>query len=297
MPSNVEAIEAGLMFSAGMTKFLTILGPTGWGKTHLLEAVAYRLCRDLDYQPAIVTAEEFLDSGRNADVPYPLLLDEVQDALSKPRSSLQLRILLEKRVRAGRPTLLTMTGAKAPRALRFTLPNFREWVVVAMAAPQPEERHLLLRTLAQHDGLNLAPELLSILSNQVLGDGRTMVGALKILRLGGTDWVGSAGTLRALAVLDAFFTDNPHWDLKHGVLREAATYDCSLGRFCGQDMALSVLLLEAGFAESEVAHAAGLDPGEAYRRANRFAKAARADVHLQCAQQAFMASIVERLVA
>ena len=42
LPSNVEAIEAALMFSAGLNPFVAIVGPSGWGKSHLLGATSSR---------------------------------------------------------------------------------------------------------------------------------------------------------------------------------------------------------------------------------------------------------------
>ena len=43
LPSNVEAVEAALQFAVGANPFMVLVGPSGWGKTHLLECVATRL--------------------------------------------------------------------------------------------------------------------------------------------------------------------------------------------------------------------------------------------------------------
>ena len=42
LPSNVEAIDAALRFSAGHEILVALVGPSGWGKSHLLGAAALR---------------------------------------------------------------------------------------------------------------------------------------------------------------------------------------------------------------------------------------------------------------
>ena len=40
VPSNIQAVETGLMFANANTNFVALVGPSGWGKTHLMEAIA-----------------------------------------------------------------------------------------------------------------------------------------------------------------------------------------------------------------------------------------------------------------
>ena len=40
VPSNVRAVESGLLFANGLLAHVAVVGPSGWGKSHLLEAVA-----------------------------------------------------------------------------------------------------------------------------------------------------------------------------------------------------------------------------------------------------------------
>src|SRR5471030_3525138 len=94
LPSNVEAIEAALMFSAGLNPFVALVGPSGWGKTHLLNAVGHRLALDTIVPPERLLVSEYLLSSQKADIPGPLILDDVQEALGKSRMKMALRVNL-----------------------------------------------------------------------------------------------------------------------------------------------------------------------------------------------------------
>src|SRR5687767_10490030 len=50
VPSNVEALETALLFATGLQSFAALVGPSGWGKTHLLEAVSRKLRNDAGYR-------------------------------------------------------------------------------------------------------------------------------------------------------------------------------------------------------------------------------------------------------
>jgi len=291
LPSNVQAIEAGLLFATGLHTFVAIVGPSGWGKSHLLDSVSYRLRQDTNSSPTMLPAIEWLAQTRT-DSHGPLLLDDVQDAVSRTRPRLQLQLALERRVRAGRPTILAFTAASVTRQLRGFLPSQRDWVISSIVEPQPTERLLVIDQMASLEGLTLSTALTKLLAFRMRGNGRTLAGALKRLRLHGTQWVDVQATLRACGILDPFFADSCDWDLKERIVR---TSDEVGSRFSGvslEDLAVYIMLRQACFPEADVARYFRIEASEVYIRAERFEGTCR-----QCDKsRACVAQFVETVV-
>ncbi len=72
VPSNMLAVQAAERFASGISNFVAIVGPSGWGKSHLLASVANRVAQREGSAPQVLTATEWLlgiaqsDSGRPA---------------------------------------------------------------------------------------------------------------------------------------------------------------------------------------------------------------------------------------
>ena len=295
LPSNVEAIEAALRFSAGLNPFVALVGPSGWGKTHLLNAVAQRLAHDLYVLPEPISVSDYLANPSRTEFAGPLLLDDVQEAMGRGRMKMSLRLNLERRVKCGKPTLLAFTSPKASRALRAYLPSARDWTVANMGAAEPAERVLLLHQMSAAEGLALSPRLSKVIADHMLGNGRTLAGALKRLRLSGTNWLDSNATLRAFGLLDPFFADNGTWDLKRKVLKVAEVTKTQFPSLSPIDLALYTMLHEAGLNEIDVAQTSGIEPAEVYLRASRFkAQLAESEGTRTCVRQ-FIDLVVDEL--
>ncbi len=277
LPSNVEAIEAGLRFSAGLNTHVALTGPSGWGKTHLLEAITYRLTHELGTPVERLSASAVVDNPLKGETPGPIILDDVQEILGRPRPQLALRLNLERRVRAGRATILAFTVPKPNRQLKGFLPNYRDWTVCTMAEPQAAERILLLNHMSAAEGLQLSPSLVKVIAHSMCGNGRTVAGALKRLRLSGSSWLDSRATIRACGLLDPFFADSPDWDLKLKVLKVAENNRSAFPKATVTDLALVVMLHEAGLAEADVARCLGISPADAYLRAARYQQQSAGD--------------------
>jgi hypothetical protein len=292
-PSNVEAIEAALMFTTGIHQRLAIVGPSGWGKTHLLSAVCNLVSRERDAAVDRISVLDFLSApGREAQ---HLILDDVQDVFSRPRARQSLHLALTRRVRSSRPTVLAFTAAKPSRQIRALLPNSREWIIVTIGEPHAEERILLLNHMGRQEGLALCPRLVKVLAYQMKGDGRTYVGALKRLRTVGASWSAPEESLRALGLLDPFFRDNAGWDLKLNILGIADEFGSPCPGLAPLDLALYVMLHLAELAEADVARAAGLAPAEVYHRANRFASQAASSLSTATGVLHFVELVVSSL--
>jgi hypothetical protein len=293
LPSNVQAIEAGLMFAAGLTPFVALVGPSGWGKSHLLKAIAYRMGNDLAPAPVPITVTDYLANVSRAEAPGPLILDDVQEIMKKSRLKLELTLNLQRRVRGGRPTILAFTSPKPSRALRALLPSPREWCIETMGAAEPAERVLLLHQMSGVEGLTLSPRLSKVIADQMYGNGRTIAGALKRLRLSGPHWLDSSATLRAFGLLDPFFADNGTWDLKHKILRQAEHARDLFPGVSTTDLALYTLMHEAGLSEVDVAHTVGIEPADAYLRATSFRNRVQQDAVLRISLRHFIDSVID----
>jgi len=258
------------MFSTGFNPFVAIVGPSGWGKTHLLNAVAYRLSMDGKVACDPIPVRDYLASPAKGEAAPSLILDDVQEVLVKARQRVELRMALERRLKMGRPTILALTHAKPSRQIKNFLPGGRDWTIAAMGEPLPAEREQLFSQMSAAEGLILAPRLIRMLADQMHGNGRTISGALKRLRLSGSTWIDANETLKAIGVLDPFFADNSAWDLKMKVLRIAEQSRAQFTRTAPLDLALYTMNHVAGLSENDVARSASITPAEAYQRVNRF---------------------------
>ena len=282
LPSNVQAVESSLLFATGRLPFVTVLGPSGWGKSHLLQAAA-TACAVVERipRPTIINAKEFIATSYRIDPSHPLIIDDVQDALEQHKIRIQLRLALERRVRAGRPVLLAFSAPRATRAIKSFLPAYHTaWVTATIEPPNANDRQRVVGAMAKAEGLILAESLVRILARKLPGDGRTFEGALKRLRLAGDRWLDAASVLRALGVLNPYFADHGSWDLREFIL-EAVYLRCKTE--WNRDLALYVMLHIALLPEAEVASFMEIDPGTAFTRANRFRKEfeSNEDVRLQ----------------
>ncbi len=296
LPSNVEAIDAALRFSAGHEPLVALVGPSGWGKSHLLGAAALRMAKSAP-PVRLCSVEEHLRSGGAVDLAGALVLDDCQEILAKPKLRLTLRLLLERRVRAGRPTMLAFTLPRPTRALVGLLPLERSWLVTTLQEPAVQERAALIEQMAAAEGLALSPRLVRIVAMRMYGNGRTLSGALKRLRLAGASWLDAEATLRACGLLDPFFADNPGWDLKGKVARLAERNRARFGRVLPADLAIYTMLRIASLAEADVARSLGIEPSAAYLRAGRFAQEIAADPGAASYVERFAELVVESLVA
>lgn len=270
LPSNVRAIEAALLFANGLNTFVGLFGPSGWGKTHLLESAAHHIAQEYGPRPPILTADEWIANPNRHDPALPLLLDDVQDTFARARSRNVLRIALERRVRSGRPTLLGFTAAKLTRSTRHFLPFEREWEIAVLDAPAPSERMLVVQQMARCESLQLSTELTKLLAYHLKGNGRTLLGALKRLKLYGPMWQSKRATLRGCGLLDPFLCDNGEWDLKDRIERCVREADPSEWNGTSEDLAIYMMLREASLGEADVARYFGIEPAMAYLLATRF---------------------------
>lgn len=295
LASNIQAVEASLLFTAGLQNLVALCGPSGWGKSHLLEAVAYRLRSELGRGACrVVSASDWVSGPARGDLGGPLLLDNAQEALSRARLRVPLKLALERRVKAGKPTMLAFTANKIDRSIRSLLPSARGWSEATIEPPSETERATILQQIARSEGLRLGESAERVFAAGLRGNGRTMRGALMRLKLNGNDWPDERAALRACGLVNPFFADNSAWDLVGNVLRIAASHG-DHNTQTRETLAVYTLHHEAQLPEAEVARAVGIEPAAVYLRSARFGKDLAADPVLRTSADAFFGTVVRVL--
>ena len=296
LPSNIEAIDAGLMFANGHNPFVSVVGPSGWGKTHLLECVANHISHEFHIQVCILSALDWIAGHRSCNPSNPLLLDNVQDAMSRTRTRVQLQLALERRVRIGRPTMLAITSDRVTRQHLSFLPVYREWSLQEICEPTRADRSTVVRKMAATERLDLSHALLKLLANRMKGNGNTIHGALNRLKLAGQDWTSPADFLRASGVLDPFFADNSSWDLMERI-REAA--DAAQRQFPTIDaraLSCHAMIRTAQLSELHVARFCEVGPAKARTMALAFERTHKESETHQKAYSHFLDLAVASLI-
>lgn len=298
LPSNVEAIEASMLFSAGLENLVAIVGPSGWGKTHLLNAAVERMKKEYGFDGVSVhNAMDWLNSGIRQPTFLPVVLDNVQACLASTKSRQALRMALERRTRAYRPTLLSFTASSAGRPIRHLLPQVREWTICTIKTPSPPERKILIQHMCRSEGLSVSNTLVSLAAHKMQGNGRTYLGALKRLKLQQSKWLTVQETLRACGILNPFLSDNSSWDLRehiHRVVLERRAITALIPR---DPVAVSAYLMlrEAWLGESEVADYLKVEPKHVYAMAISTEKAIFENNETRIAMVRLMSDIVKTL--
>jgi hypothetical protein len=169
-------------------------------------------------------------------------------------------------------------------------------MIGSISEPAPSERMLIIAQLAEAQGLSLSANLMRVISHKMRGNGRTLGGALRRLRLHGCIWTDVAGTLKACGLLEPFFADSGSWDLRGHILSVAKSFNASQYGIPISDLVAFTMLREAALCEVDVARSLRIEPGEAYARAARFEKQYKTSEQALLAVSKFAESVVEGLL-
>ena len=199
-PSNCVAFTAAqrVLQNLGQVSPLLVHGPTGTGKTHLLEGVAHAARQLRGVKRVVLMSSEqftshFLEALQGSGLPSfrrkyrdvdVLLIDDVQFFSGKRATIVELKhtvdtLLRERRqlvFAADRP--LGEIGGLGPELLA----RISGGLVCSVEPPEEETRLRLVRHLAQRRHFAVPDEVLQLLARRVVGDVRQLGGALNRLQ-------------------------------------------------------------------------------------------------------------------
>ncbi|MCH7905721.1 MAG: hypothetical protein IH944_14290 [Armatimonadetes bacterium] len=214
VPSNLGAIEAGIRFATGTTPLVALVGSPGWGKSHLLQCIyAYMVLQGRDVK-APMSATVFASGKETEATQGAILLDDAQDAVRNLRTKNEFRRLLELRVRTGRPTLIALSLDDGLTEIRQFLPSPKEWGVQTIDDPNVSEREAIVRQIASDERLALSSPVVHLLSRHLCGNGRSIRGALRTLKLEQQDWSLREHACAACGVLMPYLSGRDGWDVR-----------------------------------------------------------------------------------
>jgi|GEM_PF-5712921 len=266
LPSNARAAETALLFSKGMVSFAALVGPTGCGKTHLLNCVEASLaawgheCMLLDDASQLAH-----DHRRLETIPF-LILDNGQDAWSGVRRSHQARMVLHRRMRTGKATLLALGTTHSIRKIRTLLPAGQDWVVSSLTSPRGSERVRVVESMMQAHDLMLAPCLMGFIADHSEGNGHQVDGALNKLKAVGTRWNSPRRIMQACGILDPYWRNTSSYDLRDQVNTNARRLAKARGLDKDEQKLASMLIMRKAFGlgEQDVANYFRRNTGEIY---------------------------------
>lgn len=290
LPSNAGAVEGVLSFVRGDLPFVALFGPSGWGKSHLLdEAAKFTRAYRLPGSEVRVANSWLRETSGYAQEPV-LVLDQVQDALGKVRERQLLRHALEIRLRLGRPTLLALTAGESESPLNRILPRQRLQQFL-LEKPTRHERQQIIRQIARNESVHLSDRLVTALARSLAGNGNSISGAIQRLGLLQSCWSSPEDELRALGTLKPHLSWRRGWDLRDHVYENVVHVLQKNGvqdQRWAQEVSIFFMLRSFGLSEADVGSYFGISTGEVHRHlrcATSQSHSACKTIYAECAQK------------
>jgi len=198
-PSNCVAFTAAqrALQRLGRLSPLFVYGPTGTGKTHLLEGITQAARRTRSVKRAVLMSSEqfttsFLEALRGSGLPSfrrkyrdvdLLAIDDLQFFSGKRATIVELKHTIDSMLRDGRQLVL---AADRPLSEIHGLgpeltARISGGLVCGLEPPEEETRLLVVQRLAQQQGLAIPEDVLQLLASRIHGDVRQLSGALNRL--------------------------------------------------------------------------------------------------------------------
>ncbi len=192
-----HAAAATLLTKLGKVSPLLIYGPTGCGKSHLLEGIWSAARKSGQVKRVIyLTAEQFtthfVEALRGSGLPSfrskyrdveLLLIDDVQFFAGKQSTLVELLYTIDTLLREGRQIVLA--ADRQPADLKFLGSDITARIsgglVCGIEPADYSMREEILQRRAAKDGLAVPREVLTHLAAELAGDGRQLSGALNRL--------------------------------------------------------------------------------------------------------------------
>lgn len=227
LSTNVEAVEAALLFAGGYLNLVSISGKEGSGKTHVLEAALHTIERKR--KPAMmISSDRFIRSMSLCQYEGSLLIDDCQFALKGAKQRLLFRICLERRMRSGRPTIIAYTPSNSEFAKVEISTLTRQWNHASIQDLNREDKERLVQHLSKQEGMLVSPRLGKIIGRYMQGSSRTIHSGLRRLKIESNTWLEPSQILRACGLIDMYLNEDPEWNLIGAVIEAAEGVESSL---------------------------------------------------------------------
>jgi len=217
LPSNFAAFEAAMRVADGSSSFCIVVGPSGWGKSHLLQVAAERAAQRLKSECRIHSPGSCVNRAEALSRTMPLIVDGVQDMARHPRLRHRFVRILRSRVRLKRPTLLALEAESSSRVLTELASLSIDRPVFHINVPTARERQRIASTVSRSMGMRLHETLAGVIGRHVDGNARSMLGALNRLSLYSSDWSGEADLTKAMGITLPFLSGCDGWDIRDAV--------------------------------------------------------------------------------
>ncbi len=273
--ANDGAVGLAERFSSGLCSFVAVVGPSGWGKSTLLEATAKAIREEKGHPVFTVPATRWVESkGLVGDI-GPVIVDDAQDALKNPRSCHLLRQALAARHRLRRPTMLSFAVSPGHRMRPPVWLASQEWSIGVMDEPCGCGRESVVRALAKVEGVVLGDPVVRLVARHLRGNGTSIRGALQRLKLVKHNWDCREDVCRACGVLMPYVTGENGWDPRDEVFEAVSQTLDRRGpeaKMAAAEVCAFILLHEVGLSEREVATFLSVPPAKAFAMASAVAK-------------------------
>lgn len=217
LPSNFAAFEAALKIADGFSSFCIVVGPSGWGKSHLLQVAAERSAHRVGEECRVHSPSSCVHRAQALSRTMPLIVDGVQDMARHPRLRHQFLSLIRTRVKLRRPTLIALEADSSSRLLGELSALTLDKAVFHINVPTPREREKIVSIVSRSMGMKLHETLARVIGRHVDGNGRSMLGALNRLSLYSSDWSGEGDLTKAMGITLPFLTGCDGWDIRDAV--------------------------------------------------------------------------------
>ena len=213
LPSNLKALESVKDFTESLAPFVVIYGPTGWGKSQLLD----HACAQIGVIHHITCVKQetkaYLGLSQKQISSKWLVLDHAQLAMSANSDKQALRQILEQRVKLSKPTLLAVTQSQSAENLK-ALFVCREWKFVEIKAAETIEKEVLAREKAEKLNVTVHDNIIRMMAKISNFNGRSLIGAIHRLNITKSDWSEPEDLLLALGVLQPQLIESQFGDLR-----------------------------------------------------------------------------------
>lgn len=276
--SNHKAVEAGRRFAKGEIPFLILLGPSGWGKSHLVQAI---VCEIRHERGLPVLVENLGDSiTRNAATSRnPLVIEGCDSMRLDPRHRQLARRIIHRRTKQGNPTLMTFSSPSIDRDIHELLGATRRVQFAVINEPKGSERLSIVEHLCSECKLKVHPAICRLIAYMVPGSGCSIGGALRRLQMVSDDWQSPEAVLRACGLIEPLLIDaTPDIrDLVNECVLEATEKSRLNTKLEASDLTAHLLLRDLGLTERSVAAFFHETEGFVYQRAASVSRLASTD--------------------